>query len=117
VPPFLLQPLVENAVKHGITPLRDGGAVVVSAALQSAAAEKSRLVLTVRDTGVGTTQRDLEQRQREGVGLRNVERRLAYQYGEAASLVVRTAPGHGMTVTIFLPAEFFARDHSARRVV
>jgi two-component system LytT family sensor kinase len=117
VPPLLLQPLVENAVKHGIAPLREGGEVVVSAELQSPDADKARLVLTVRDTGVGTTLRALEKQQREGVGLRNVERRLAYQYGEAASLVVRTAPGDGMTVTIVLPAEFMPRDHSARRAV
>jgi two-component system LytT family sensor kinase len=117
VPPLLLQPLVENAVKHGIAPLREGGEVLVSAELQSPDADKARLVLTVRDTGVGTTLRALEKQQREGVGLRNVERRLAYQYGEAASLVVRTAPGDGMTVTIVLPAEFMPRDHSARRAV
>jgi two-component system LytT family sensor kinase len=117
VPPLLLQPLVENAVKHGIAPLRAGGEVVVSAELQPTDDGKTRLTLTVQDTGVGTTLRDLGQRQRDGVGLRNVERRLACQYGEAASMAVRTAPGDGMTVTIRLPAEFSSRDHSARRIV
>jgi two-component system, LytTR family, sensor kinase len=117
VPPLLLQPLVENAVKHGIAPLREGGEVVVSAELQAAERGETRLALTVRDTGVGTTLVDLEQRRRDGVGLRNVERRLACQYGEAASLVVRTAPGDGMTVTILLPAEFVAREHPTRKVV
>ena len=117
VPPLLLQPLVENAVKHGIGPLRDGGAVVVSARLQPTDRGRARLVLTVRDTGAGTTPSHLERRQRGGVGLRNVERRLACQYGAAGSLTVQTAPGDGTTVTILLPAEFIAREQAARGVM
>jgi hypothetical protein len=117
VPPLLLQPLVENAVKHGIAPLREGGEVVVSARLQQVAHGKTGLALTVHDTGAGTTPGNLEHRQRDGVGLRNIERRLACQYGGAASLSIRTAPGDGTTVTILLPAEFSAREHTDRRVV
>jgi two-component system LytT family sensor kinase len=117
VPPLLLQPLVENAVKHGIAPLRHGGEVVVSARLEPSESGKPRLSLTVRDTGAGTTMTELGLRQRDGVGLRNVERRLACQYGVAASLKVETAPGQGTTVTILLPAEFVAREESARRAV
>ena len=117
VPPLLLQPLVENAVKHGIAPLRDGGEVVVSARLLPRMHGRASLTLTVRDTGAGTTPLNLEHRQRDGVGLRNVERRLACQYGAAASLTIRTAPGDGTTVTIVLPAEFSAREHTDRRVV
>jgi two-component system LytT family sensor kinase len=117
VPPLLLQPLVENAVKHGITPLRRGGEVIVSAALHSNDGRPATIVLTVRDTGAGTTMANLEQRRAEGVGLRNVERRLVCQYGAAASLTVQTAPREGTTVTILLPAEFVTRQHGARRVV
>jgi sensor histidine kinase YesM len=117
VPPLLLQPLVENAVKHGIAPLREGGEVVVSARLQHAAHGTAGLELTVRDTGAGTTLGNLEHRQREGVGLRNIERRLTCQYGAAASLSIRTAPGDGTTVTILIPAEFGAREQTDRRVV
>ena len=117
VPPLLLQPLVENAVKHGIGPLQEGGEVIVSAKLRPADRGLARLALTVRDTGVGTTLAKLALRQRDGVGLRNVERRLACQYGEAASLTVDTAPGRGMTITILLPVEFMAREESDRRAV
>ena len=56
-------------------------------------------------------------RRRNGVGLQNVERRLACQYGEAASLTVDTAPGRGMTVTIVLPVESMASEESGRRAV
>jgi LytS/YehU family sensor histidine kinase len=117
VPPLVLQPLVENAVKHGIAPLRDGGEVVISARIQPTDHEQTRLALTVRDTGAGTTPTNLAQRQRDGVGLRNVERRLACQYGAASSLTVRTGPGDGTTVTILLPAEYMAREQARRSVV
>src|SRR5205807_9290006 len=51
VPPLVLQPLVENAVKHGIAPLRAGGAVMVCATLDVGPGENGSLILTVRDTG------------------------------------------------------------------
>ncbi len=117
VPPLLLQPLVENAVKHGITPLREGGEVIVSAQLASAAAQPAMLTLTVHDTGAGSTLEELARRQRSGVGLQNVERRLSCQYGEQARLTADTAPGRGTTVTIVLPANRIPHDRPMRRVV
>jgi len=117
VPPLLLQPLVENAVKHGISPLRDGGDVVVSAVLKPAAAGAATLTLTVHDTGAGAAPGELAERQRSGVGLRNVERRLSCQYGDRATLTTATAPGRGTTVTIVLPAERGVHDPPMRRAV
>jgi LytS/YehU family sensor histidine kinase len=117
VPPLLLQPLVENAVKHGITPLREGGEVVVSARLAPSAALPAMLTLTVHDTGAGSTLEELARRQRSGVGLQNVERRLSCQYGEQARLTADTAPWRGTTVTIVLPADRVAHDRPMRRVV
>jgi two-component system, LytTR family, sensor kinase len=99
VPPLLLQPVVENAVRHGIAPRQRGGDVTVSASLVNG----RQLCLTVRDTGVGTTPAALEQGKTRGVGLRNIERRLACQYGSDASLSIRTAPDAGTTVEIRLP--------------
>ena len=103
VPPLVLQPIVENAVKHGIAPRAEGGEVVVSAHLQPAGAQASELVLTVRDSGAGATPLEMSHGRALGVGLQNVERRLAYQYGAAASLAVDSAPRRGTTVTIRVP--------------
>jgi two-component system LytT family sensor kinase len=103
VPPLVLQPLVENAVKHGIAPQRHGGAVTVCASLETGQAETGRLVLTVHDTGAGASAAALERGRTSGVGLQNVERRLLGQYGETASLSIRSVPGEGTTVEIRLP--------------
>ena len=116
LPPLILQPLVENAVKHGIAPLQHGGEVLVMARVQAADRGGMELSLTVRDTGTGITAGELERKQRSGVGLRNIERRLACQYGTGASLSVKTAPGNGTTVTVIIPADYH-RDHTAKRVV
>ena len=59
----------------------------------------------MHDTGAGTTDAALKRGRDAGVGLRNVERRLAVQYGPEASLAVRTTPGLGTTVEIRLPVD------------
>jgi sensor histidine kinase YesM len=104
VPTLLLQPIVENAVKHGIAPERRGGDVVVEARLDETA-DGPRLVLTVRDSGAGASESEFQRGRGRGVGLRNIERRLAVQYGGSADLDVRSAPGVGTTVVLRIPAE------------
>ena len=105
IPPLLLQPLVENAVKHGIAPRREGGEVSVVARLDGTPGTGSLLILTVRDSGIGATESELRRGRAAGVGLSNVERRLAAHYGDAASLSFTTAPGVGTAVEMRLPAE------------
>ena len=114
VPPLVLQPLVENAVKHGIAPQRHGGAVTVRASLEAGQAETGRLVLTVYDTGAGASAAALERGRTSGVGLQNVERRLVGQYGKAASLSIRSVPGQGTTVEVRLPIQLkdFIETHA-----
>ena len=107
VPPLLLQPIVENAVKHGISPLMRGGHVTVTAWLDDASGTRA-LVVVVHDTGAGVSLLDLQAGRANGVGLSNVERRLACQYGDAASLSIESAPGAGTTVQIRMPAEYRA---------
>jgi two-component system LytT family sensor kinase len=107
VPVLVLQPLVENAVKHGISRVASGGEVAVVARMTPAPGvgdRRGQLELTVRDTGAGSLPGTLT-RGGSGLGLRNVERRLACQYSDAAALTIDTAPGRGTTVTIRMPAE------------
>ena len=69
MPPLLLQPIVENAVKHGVTPQRDGARIAISAEI-----ETRHLCVLVRDTGAGVSESVLAHGRERGVGLRNVER-------------------------------------------
>lgn len=78
VPVLILQPLVENAIKHGISESKAGGEVRISARL-----EKDVLMLTVSDTGPG-----LKNGKAGGVGLKNIRERLSSYYGETGDLHV-----------------------------
>ncbi|MEU6061341.1 histidine kinase [Streptomyces sp. NPDC047097] len=103
--PFLcLQPLVENAVKHG---LEDSRAVCrITIAARDAGAEA---VVTIEDDGVGMDPAALrailsgESAQASGVGLSNVDERLRQVYGDDHGLVAETGPGAGMKVTVRIP--------------
>ena len=103
VPPLILQPIVENAVKHGISPLRRGGTISIRARMESELEEDGRdcLRLSVRDTGAGyDASRGL--RRRQGVGLANVESRLRRYYGGRDRLRI-TSNDAGTVVTLTLP--------------
>jgi LytS/YehU family sensor histidine kinase len=81
VPTLLLQPLVENAIKHGLEPHVDGGQLVVSAARDGA-----DLRLSVRDTGVGLSELPSASADGTGFGVTQIRERLATLYGPSASL-------------------------------
>lgn len=94
VPRFVLQPLVENALRHGISRRAGAGLVEVTAYR-----DKSQLVLTVRDDGPG-----LLSVSNTGVGLTNTRSRLTALYGsDHASLELADAPGGGVLATVRLP--------------
>ncbi|MES2100524.1 MAG: histidine kinase [Pseudomonadota bacterium] len=97
VPPLLLQPLVENCIKHGLEPALAGGRIDLRAARDG-----DVLVLSVRDTGAGLATPSLEGTQ---FGLVQVRERLAALYGERASLSLRNAGDAegGTLATIRLP--------------
>jgi LytS/YehU family sensor histidine kinase len=96
VPEFLLQPLVENAVRHGLA--RRVGATLLSI---SARREGDHLVLSVTDDGPGPE--DAAPEPGEGVGLGNTRERLASLYGDRASLTLARTPEGGATATVRLP--------------
>jgi two-component system, LytTR family, sensor kinase len=102
IPPLLLQPLVENAVKHGIAAVRQGGRVTVRAERDTAFADDGGyLRLYIVDTGPGT--RAPIDVPREGLGLSNVEERLRHYFGAAGAMTIRETPGGGTTVELCLP--------------
>lgn len=98
LPPLLLQPLVENAIKHGLEPKVEGGKVTVTASRRG-----EFVLLVVADSGVGF--RDVRVRFGEegGVGLANVRARLAALYGAAASIAIEEDLPCGTRVTMRLP--------------
>src|SRR5205085_11391966 len=100
IPALLLQPLVENAIKHGIAPLRAGGEVAVLARLANGG---EQLQLRVSDTGQGASEQALAHGRNQGVGLANVEQRLKRRFGAAATFSLRSAPSVGTTVEMSLP--------------
>lgn len=102
IPPLIIQPLVENAIKHGIAPRKSGGEVIVSAKLKTVASVPS-LCISVRDTGSGVSPERFAQGRSRGVGLANVERRLECFYGPAAEVELHSEPDKGTTVELHLP--------------
>jgi len=98
VPRFLLQPVVENAVRHGVEPVAGPGRVEVRAARSGAS-----LRLEVRDSGPGPQAAGRPGQAGSGVGLRNTRARLWHLYGAAQRLDLEAAPGGGTVVVIELP--------------
>ena len=93
LPPLLLQPLVENAIRHGIEPSIDGGEIAVSGELDGTV-----IVLRVTDTGVGITVGSPE-----GVGLANVRERLASLYGAGGRLSLQRNRPRGTIAELRVP--------------
>ncbi|GAA0929835.1 sensor histidine kinase [Pseudonocardia zijingensis] len=103
--PFLaLQPLVENAVRHGLGGKPNGGTITITA--ENAGAE---CVIIVEDDGIGMDparlHEDLDDAHQSGahVGLGNVDDRMRSTFGDDFGLVVDTAPGEGMKITLRVP--------------
>ena len=96
VPSLILQPLVENAVKHGVEKVAGTGRIEITARRHD-----NRLVLSVGDNGPGRTKS--ENGDERGVGLRNIRQRLEQLYGGAQSLTFLERPGGGTIARIEMP--------------
>ncbi|MDB6032208.1 MAG: yehU 2 [Verrucomicrobiales bacterium] len=94
VPNLLLQPIVENAIRHAISPYAAPGHIWITSSR-----EKGVLSLIVRDSGPGLTGQPL----RLGVGLTNTQERLRQLYGEKSALDLANSESGGLTVTVSLP--------------
>jgi sensor histidine kinase YesM len=95
VPTLLWQPVVENAIRHGVTPLGGRGQVVISSRR-----DEEDLVLEIRDNGQGLPPGGSP---REGVGLRNVRQRVDQLYGPRGRFTLAPAPAGGTVATLRIP--------------
>jgi two-component system LytT family sensor kinase len=99
VPSMLLQPLVENSIKHGLSSKINGGSIFLRSRMDG-----SKLMIEVEDDGVGMPPAKLVQHQGgTGIGMANVAERLKVLYGDAANLAIQSNPGKGTLVRITMP--------------
>lgn len=102
VPNMILQPLVENAIRHGIAPLSAGGQVEIEAARQNGS-----LILSVSDDGRGLPEGGIAAI-KEGVGLSNTRARLKHLYGTSQHFELNGAPEQGVKLTLTIPYRSYA---------
>jgi len=102
VPSILLQPLIENSIKHGLEPRIHGGTVTLRSRLNG-----DRVIIEVADDGVGMGNRPTSALKRvgAGIGMKNVQERLEVLYGNQARFEVVSNPGRGTVISIEIPAQ------------
>jgi two-component system, LytTR family, sensor kinase len=122
VPSMLLQPLVENSIKHGLSPKVEGGSIYLRSRVSD-----SRLVIEVEDDGVGMGKAQLEESSSwsgMGIGMANISERLQVLYGDTARMTIDSHEGKGTLIRIRLPLVeadssvpegFYAERSSTRR--
>jgi two-component system LytT family sensor kinase len=98
VPSMILQPIVENSIKHGLASKIEGGKIALNISL-----EGERLIVTVEDDGVGIPESRLARLFEHGIGVSNVNQRLRVLYGAAYRMEVDSEPGRGTRTRIEIP--------------
>jgi two-component system LytT family sensor kinase len=126
VPSMMLQPIVENAIKHGLAPKIEGGSITLRSRLQP----KDRVRIEIEDNGVGmaVAENRLWERRHfvrdeshngnaEGIGMYNVAERLRVLYGANAHMTVQSTPGMGTRISIELPLLQTDKEFSAASAI
>ena len=98
VPSMILQPLVENALRHGIAPKIEGGTITLRAK-----SDKDRLIVEVIDDGVGISEQRPPELQGSGIGISNVRERLKVVYAQDFLMKIDSQPGKGTAIRIEIP--------------
>jgi two-component system LytT family sensor kinase len=99
VPSMLLQPIVENCLKHGLAPKMGGGKIQLRTTTR-----EGRLHIEIEDNGVGISEEKMPHVYVEGIGLSNVRERLRVLYGTDFNLDIQSRPGEGTVIRIDVPA-------------
>jgi two-component system LytT family sensor kinase len=98
VPSMLLQPLVENCLKHGLAPRLEGGKIQLRTVIRD-----GRLQIEIEDNGIGISEEKMPHVYVEGIGLSNVRERLRVLYGADFQLEIASKPGEGTLIRIDIP--------------
>jgi two-component system, LytTR family, sensor kinase len=98
VPSMLLQPIVENSLKHGLAPKLEGGHIYIRTR-----SEDGRLVIEVEDNGIGIASVRLPQVYADGIGISNVHERLRVLYGDDFRMQISSREGQGTLIRIEVP--------------
>ncbi|MGH9432102.1 MAG: sensor histidine kinase [Terriglobia bacterium] len=109
VPSMVLQPLVENALRHGIGPRIEGGTITLVARRKD-----GHLIVEVHDDGVGISPERRKDIYESGIGIRNVNERLRVLYGHEYSLRIQSEPGQGTSISFTIP-ELVVSEKSSRK--
>jgi two-component system LytT family sensor kinase len=95
---MILQPLVENSIKHGLSRKVGGGRIVIRTSIRN-----GHVLIEVNDDGIGMSKERLEHAFTGGIGLSNVNERLRTIYGAASQLRLTSATGQGTSVLVEIP--------------
>ena len=98
VPSMLLQPLIENSIKHGISGKVEGGTIAIRARRNG-----ERLVIEVEDDGLGIAEAELSNILNKGIGVSNVKERLKVLYNQDYRMLIDSQPGRGTRIEIEVP--------------
>jgi len=111
IPPFIIQPLIENSIKHGIYPLEEGGKIKIEIKKENAF-----LKFIVQDNGIGASEAELENlfnKENDSIGLINIKERIHSIYGSSAELMIESKAGQGFKNTLIIPSEFLYERRKA----
>ena len=98
VPSMLLQPMIENAIKHGLAPRLEGGQIHLRTRLAN-----GRLLIEIKDNGMGISPERLREVYAGGIGISNVNERLRLLYGDQFKMEIRSEEGQGTEIHIEIP--------------
>jgi sensor histidine kinase YesM len=96
---MILQPIVENSIKHGLSSKIEGGTVRIKTWL-----EGSKLNIRIEDNGVGIVESKLDQIFDSGIGVSNVNERLRVLFGPRYRMAIESRPGEGTQTLLEIPA-------------